>query len=236
MAPYVPFFNALFREGKSTTEIDLGMDLDQFKKVDKKRFHEGNRLTFIYYGFGSYQAAWHESSKPQSWLITEDFDELKSHEKKNEKAGFRLQYLNTQGDLFIAIWHPGSGNQFWDVNISFNELKSKDEEFRSKGLMLMNLNNYGGNYTAFWQPGTRKYDWIVTDKEDQFVAFKEKNEKKGLLGVSYGGAEFCAVFHEEKGDQRFTGALKEKDFKKRSEELFKENFHIVDMHLTFGTP
>ena len=234
MALFNPFFNALFREGKSTKEIDLGMELDQFKALDNKLFHDGFRLSFIYYGDSTYQAAWHESSEPQSWLVTEDFDELGSHEKKNQKAGFRLKYLSAQEDHFIAIWHPGSGNQFWEVNIPFDEFKAKDEEFRSMGLVLMKLNNNTGNCTAFWQPGTQKYDWIVTDNPDQFDAFKENNKKRGFLGVSYGGDVFSSVFHEEKGDQRFVEPLREESFKKRAEELFKENFHIVDMHITYG--
>ncbi|HTQ65022.1 MAG TPA: hypothetical protein VMI12_09500 [Puia sp.] len=236
MAPFFPAFNALFRNGHSTKEIDLGMQIDEVEKLDKKFFDDGFRMRFLYryWGDGSYQAAWEPGSGAQFWIATDDFDEFKSAEEKHAKKGLRFKYLHSSVGHYTAIWHPGSGNQFWKVNISFEEFKAEDAKLKSQGLMLMQMCDDGGKYSGFWQPGTKNYSWISTSKRDQFDEFTKENSDNGRLAVALGGEQFCAVYHETKGEQKFVFGINEKGFKKKAEELFKDNFHIADFFMTAG--
>jgi hypothetical protein len=236
MSPLKPAFNALFRNGHLTKEIDLGMTIDKVKKLDKKMFDAGFRIRLLYryWSDGSYQVAWEEGGGAQLWMTTDDFDEFKNQDKKEFDKGMRLKYLHSSVGYFTAIWHGGIGGQHWEANISFDKFKAKDEEMRGKGYILMQFCDDGGSYSGFWQPGKSDYSWISTDDLNGFNESITINKAGGRLGVSFGGEQFCAVFHADIGDQRFLHGLFEKDFRNQSEELFKQNFHIVDLYMTAG--
>ena len=148
----IPDFNALFRNGFKTKEIDLGLTLEEVEKLDKKFFAEGLQMRFLcrYAQDGSYQVAWeHGDGGAQFWIDTDDFDEFKSKDKTHFNNGLRLKYLRQEAGRFTAIWRAGSGTQFWEANIGFNDFKAKDEEFRKQDLMLMHFCDDGGNYTGY---------------------------------------------------------------------------------------
>jgi len=230
-------FNALFRSGKLTKEIDLGMQLDEVKKLDKKFFDTGFRMRFLYRAWSddSFQAAWETGSGAQHWLATDDFDEFKHDDRKHFDKGLRLKYLHAHDGYYTAVWHPGSGGQHWIINVSFNDFKAKDAELRSKGFVMKQFCDDGGSYSGFWQSGSGSYSWISTASRNEFDQFKEDNKKNGRLAVALGGEQFCGVFHQDAGDQKLVFGLFEKDFAQKAEELFAQNFHIVDFYMTAGT-
>jgi hypothetical protein len=236
MSLFKPAFNALFRSGRLTKEVDLGMAIEDVEKLDKKFFNDGFRMRFLYKSWtdGSYQAAWETGSGAQFWLATDDVDEFKQKDKKHFDDGLRLRYLHSQGGHFTAIWHPGSAGQHWVTDVGFNDFKAKDAELKDKGFVLKQFCDDGGSYSGFWQAGSGSYSWISTTDKSQFEQFKEDNRNKGRLAVALGGENLCAVFHHETGDQRLVFGLIEKEFTSKTEELFSENFHIVDFYMTAG--
>jgi polyglycine hydrolase-like protein len=230
-----PGFNALFRNGVKTKEIDLGMTMEEVEKLDKKFFAEGFQLRFLlqFYGDGSWQAAWEKGDGgTQHWLVTQDEKELLLKDQEHFKNGLRLKYLHQQGGTIVAIWRPGGGGQSWEVNIGFDEFSAKDEEFRNQGFVLMSLCDDEGKYTALWQSGKKKYTWISTGHFDAFQAEVALQKDRGRLGVSFAGDIWTVVFHEEAGEQHFVTGLTSQEMKQRSEEFFKQGFHIVDLHMT----
>jgi hypothetical protein len=236
MAYFQPCFNALFRNGHLTKEVDLGLTIEEVKKIDKKMTDEGflMRILYRYWGDGSYQAAWEEGTGGHVWLATDNFDEFRHKDKEVSDNGFRLKYLHSSDGYYTAIWRRGSGGQFWEVNIDFEKFRKRDEELREKGFVLMQFCDDSGKYSGFWQPGAKKYTWTSMDAVDGFRDNVIVNQDRGRLGVAFGGEQFCVVYHEETGQQTFLHGLFEKDFKSQTEELFKQDFHIVDLYMTAG--
>jgi len=237
MALFTNAFNALFRSGSKTKEVDLGMQFGELEKLDKKFFDKGFRLRFLYRAWSdeSFQAAWEEGSGSQFWLATDDFDKFKKQDKKHFDNGLRIKYLHSHDGFYTAIWHPGSGGQFWIMNVTFNRFKERDEELKDQGFILKQFCDSGGEYSGFWQPGTKSYRWISTNNRNDFDDFKKSNAENGRLAVALGGEQFCAVFHETSGKQRLEFGLGQNEFAARTKELFDEGFHIVDFYMTAGT-
>lgn len=237
MALFTNGFNALFRSGKLTKEVDLGMEMKEVEKLDKKFFDQGFRMRFLYKAWSddSFQAAWETGSGTQFWLATDDFDKFKKEDQKHFDNGLRLKYLHSNGGYYTAIWQPGSGGQHWLINVSFNEFKLKDCELSDQGYVMKQFCDDGGDYSGFWQTGTGSYSWISTENRKEFDDFKEDNKKNGRLAVALGGEKFCSVFHKESGDQKLVFGLSEKEFSDKCKDMFAQNFHIVDFYMTAGT-
>lgn len=233
-------FNALFRKGGRTKELDLGMTLKEFEARDKELSHEGFRLTFLYQwtedGDDSYQAAWEPGEGAQHWLLTDSGLDLFEAIDKHFHKGLRLKYLRANDGRFTAIFRPGEGEQFWLANVTFSEFKAKDEEMRAKGFCLMRMCDDHGLYSAFWQPGTSNNNWVSEGDsdiaKDKFNTFIALEEKKGKRAVSMGGEKFCAVVHPGSEDQEIVIFKPQHPFDKKCEELFKEGFQILDLFIT----
>jgi hypothetical protein len=188
-------YTVLWRPGSGGQWWRVGMDLDEFKAEDKKRFNQGYRLAELDVQSGSISAVWRPGSGEQHWHVGVSSGTLDNLEESYRKQGLRMVMMKQHGSHdFAAVWRPGSGEERFQYGLSAAAFKDKDAEYFARGLRLVSVDSYDGRWNAVWHHGTGA-QWVNWGMSlDKIKAENKEHADEGLRPTvirakSYNSAE-----------------------------------------------